>query len=107
MTEVDEALRDACRNANVLVMNGMANGIVGAMARSAAKGRTPGWQQVKAFQELQNMQQTLLLGDPTQYMNGLLSNQLPAAPVAPAPAVDIKALIAQAIRETIKPEALL
>ena len=90
MNEVDEALRDACRNANVLVMNGMANGIVGAMARSAAKGRTP-----------------LLLGDPTQYMNGLLSNQLPAAPVAPAPAVDIKALIAQAIRETIKPEALL
>ena len=99
MNEVDEALRDACRNANVLVMNGMANGIVGSMARAAAKGRTPGWQQVKAFQELQNMQQTLLLGDPTQYMNGLLSNQLP---VAPAPvAVDDTPVWAKRLEERL------
>jgi|TARA_R110002050_G_scaffold87673_3_gene185616 hypothetical protein len=74
----------ACSNANVLFMNGYVNALVGSMARLAAKGRTPGWQVVKSFNELQNIQSTILLGDPTQYMTNMLSNTLPINPPVPS-----------------------
>ena len=75
--KVDSAITDA----NLLILNSYASAMCGSMARSAARGRMPGWQAIKAFNELQNLATTIKLGDPTQYMGSVLSQTLPAQPV--------------------------
>tara|TARA_R110002012_G_C11340946_1_gene578311 strand:+ start:155 stop:496 length:342 start_codon:yes stop_codon:yes gene_type:complete len=77
--KVDNALIDA----NLLILNSYASAMCGSMARSAARGRMPGWQAIKAFNEFQNLATTIRLGDPTQYMGSMLSQTLPAQPAQP------------------------
>ena len=75
--KVDSAITDA----NLLILNSYASAMCGSMARSAARGKMPGWQAIKAFNEFQNLATTIKLGDPMQYMGSLLSQTLPAQPV--------------------------
>ena len=79
---MNEALINAVAQSNVLILNGMANGIVAAIARGAARGRMPIWQVAKAYGEFQNIAATAQFGDPSQYLSGMngLGQLLPQQP---------------------------